>query len=67
MPNTALPQTLCACGFDKNHPEIEAEPHYTLWNWFLLSIGITAKPHKTTYRCRRCKRTTQKEWHDPVS
>jgi hypothetical protein len=49
---SALPH--CACGVDRLHPLVSAEPKYGLGAWLRLAIGVSARPERIIYRCRRC-------------
>ena len=46
--------TTCPCGHDEKSPFVRPKPQYTLWGWFLLMWGISAKPLRVTYRCDKC-------------
>ncbi len=49
-------QRTCECGHTRSHPEVAQDPEYTLWGWIQLSmIGITPRPDRIVFRCRRCK------------
>ncbi len=44
----------CRCGHDKDHYMVSAEPKYGLWALFVVSMGISQRPERIEYRCRRC-------------
>ncbi|HSN99137.1 MAG TPA: hypothetical protein VLS89_12670 [Candidatus Nanopelagicales bacterium] len=50
--STSLPT--CGCGHDRTHYMVSAEPQYTLGGYLLLLLGVTVKPIKLKFRCRRC-------------
>lgn len=48
----------CACGHDRNHPEVQQEPEYTFIGWLMLSmLGMTPVPDRIAFRCIRCRQT----------
>jgi hypothetical protein len=51
-----MPEALptCRCGHDKTHHMVSARGRYTIWGWFALLIGVTARPKRVEYWCRRC-------------
>jgi hypothetical protein len=44
----------CRCGFDRTHPMARAEPQYGFIGWLRLVVGVSARPDRVVYRCRRC-------------
>ena len=44
----------CRCGHDRDHPDVDAKPSYGFWAWVALLNGISGKPKKITWQCRRC-------------
>jgi len=48
------PRPKCPCGHDRSHYMVSADPQYNLWQLFVVSMGISQKPHRIDYRCRRC-------------
>jgi len=46
----------CPCGNDRNSPDVIESPEYSAWSMFLISMGISAKPVKVEYTCKKCKR-----------
>jgi len=44
----------CVCGHDRNHYMVTASPTHGLGGWLRLFVGISTRPTKITYRCRRC-------------
>ena len=57
----------CPCGHDRTHYMVTADPQYNIWQLFVVSMGISQKPHRIDYRCRRCDKvfdsTTQVSNH----
>jgi len=47
----------CSCGNNRNSPDVIESPEYSGWSIFLISMGISAKPIKVDYTCRKCKKT----------
>jgi hypothetical protein len=33
---------------------VSAEPKYGFWKLFVVSMGISQRPERVEYRCRRC-------------
>lgn len=33
---------------------VSAEPKYGIWSLFVVSMGISQRPRRIEYRCRRC-------------
>ncbi len=48
------PPAVCRCGHDRNHHLVSPEGSYTFSGWFRLLFGISARPTRIKYRCRRC-------------
>lgn len=44
----------CRCGHDRNHHMVSAEGEYTFSGYLRLFFGISARPTRINYRCRRC-------------
>ncbi|WGL58521.1 hypothetical protein QEJ31_08205 [Pigmentibacter sp. JX0631] len=44
----------CSDGFDRYHHMITPKAEYSGFGWFLVTFGITAKPKKIKYYCRKC-------------
>lgn len=44
----------CRCGYDRHHYMVSASPSHGVGGWLRLFVGISTRPHKITYRCRRC-------------
>lgn len=44
----------CRCGHDRSHYMVTADPKYGFWQLFVVSMGISQKPHRIDYLCRRC-------------
>jgi hypothetical protein len=38
---------------------VSADPEYTPWGWVRLVIGISTRPTKIKYRCRRCDQVVE--------
>lgn len=53
-PQPAKKLRTCACGHDRKHHMVSAEPEYTIGGWLLLLIGVSVRPIKLKYRCRQC-------------
>ena len=62
---TDRPDLRCACGHDRTHPDIAAEPRYGFFAWILLMLGATGTPTSIRYRCRRCRKLIE-ETRDPA-
>lgn len=48
------PVLRCACGYDRHHRMVRAEPNYGFGGWICLIVGVTARPERISFRCRRC-------------
>ncbi len=46
----------CSCGHGRDHHLVSAEGVYTASGYLRLFFGISARPIKVEYRCRRCDR-----------
>jgi hypothetical protein len=44
----------CPCGYDRHHLTVRAEPKYGVGSWLRLMVGVSARPERIVYRCRRC-------------
>jgi len=44
----------CRCGYTRAHHMVSADPQYTVLGWLKLVAGITSRPKKIQWRCRRC-------------
>jgi hypothetical protein len=44
----------CRCGYTLGHHMVSPDPEYTILGWIKLVVGITSRPTKIKYRCRRC-------------
>lgn len=44
----------CRCGHDRKHHMVSPEGEYTFSGYLRLMFGISARPTKVKYRCRRC-------------
>jgi hypothetical protein len=44
----------CPCGYHEDHTMVSAVRRYDVFGWFLLTMGISAKPKRIDYQCRRC-------------
>jgi hypothetical protein len=45
----------CRCGHTREHHMISPEYEHTFLGWFCLLFGISARPTRINYRCRRCE------------
>lgn len=55
--NTAIEKEIlktCRDGFDKNHHMVTPKAEYSGIGWFLVTFGITTRPSKIKYICRKC-------------
>lgn len=48
------PPETCRCGHGRDHHMVTAEADYTFWGWLSLFFGVSAKPTRIRYHCRRC-------------
>lgn len=46
----------CSCGNNRHSPDVIESPEYSGWSIFLISMGISAKPIKVEYTCKKCKK-----------
>jgi len=46
----------CPCGNDRKSHDVIETPEYSGWSIFLISMGISAKPIKVEYTCKKCKK-----------
>ncbi len=44
----------CKCGHAVGHPMVSPSGEYSFGGWFLILLGISAKPRAIRYQCRRC-------------
>lgn len=54
MDTPEKPRKTCRCGYSRGHHMVSADPEYTPWGWVRLVVGISTRPTKIKYRCRRC-------------
>jgi hypothetical protein len=47
----------CKCGHDRAHYMVSAVGEYSAWGWFTVLFGISTRPLRLTYKCRRCNVT----------
>lgn len=50
----ARPPKRCACGHARDHYMVSAEGEYTFSGYLRLFFGISARPLKVKYHCRKC-------------
>jgi hypothetical protein len=44
----------CRDGYDRYHHMVTAKAEYSGLGWFLVTFGITFRPKKIRYFCRKC-------------
>lgn len=44
----------CRCGHEVGHTMVSPEPEYSALGWVMVLVGISAKPKRIKYRCRKC-------------
>ena len=44
----------CKDGFNKFHHMVTPKTEYSAIGWFLVTFGITTRPKKIKYTCRKC-------------
>ncbi len=44
----------CKCGHDRDHYMVSADPQYGLLQLLVVLMGISQRPKRIDYRCRRC-------------
>ncbi|MBI5547519.1 MAG: hypothetical protein HY901_26855 [Deltaproteobacteria bacterium] len=44
----------CGCGHRRGHHLVSAEASYSPLGWLGVVLGISMKPIKVRFRCRRC-------------
>lgn len=44
----------CRDGFDKYHHMVTPKAEYSGIGWFFVTFGITIRPKKIKYMCRKC-------------
>lgn len=44
----------CKCGHDLDSPMVSPSGEYTFGGWFLILLGISAKPTAIRFQCRKC-------------
>ncbi len=49
----------CKCGHDRNHPLVSPSAQYTTMGWFLVLVGISARPTSIKFLCRRCEQVVE--------
>ena len=48
----------CSCGHDRNHYMVSADPTYTAWGTFWITLmGVSSVPIRIDFRCRVCGET----------
>lgn len=47
----------CSDGFDRYHHMVTPTAEYSGIGWFLVTFGITTRPKKIKYVCRKCNET----------
>ncbi|MBK9261733.1 MAG: hypothetical protein IPM54_18270 [Polyangiaceae bacterium] len=47
----------CRCGHNRKHHMVSAEGKYTFSGYLRLFFGISARPTRVSYRCRKCNQT----------
>ncbi|HRI68921.1 MAG TPA: hypothetical protein PK156_32045 [Polyangium sp.] len=57
LPKEPPKRKLCRCGHDRDHHMVSAEGEYTFSGYLRLFFGISARPIRVNYRCRRCDKT----------
>jgi len=55
----------CRCGYARHHHMVSPEYEHTFFGWFALLFGISARPLRIKYRCRRCEKVFD-ETTDPA-
>ena len=50
-----LTSRTCPCGHSVGHHMVSAEAEYSGLGWLLVAIGVSARPVRVKYRCRRCE------------
>lgn len=51
---TTTERVQCPCGHGRDHYMVSAEAEYRFLGYIQLAFGISARPTKVKYRCRRC-------------
>jgi hypothetical protein len=44
----------CGCGNSKKSSEVELKTGYSTFGWILFYIGMSARPVKAEYICKKC-------------
>lgn len=44
----------CKCGHDRTHYMVTPDGKYSGMGWFWVLFGVTTRPVRIEYRCRRC-------------
>jgi hypothetical protein len=44
----------CRCGHDRSHYMVTPAPVYGVGGWARVFIGISTRPKRIEYHCRRC-------------
>ena len=48
----------CSCGHDRTHYMVSADPTYTTWGTFWITLmGVSSVPIRIDFRCRVCGET----------
>lgn len=51
---TTTERAQCPCGHGRDHYMVSAEAEYRVLGYIQLAFGISARPTRVKYRCRRC-------------
>jgi hypothetical protein len=54
MTATTTSVTRCPDGYDKTHPGMRVEYHYTSWGYLAMFMGYTALPTRIDIVCPKC-------------
>lgn len=44
----------CRCGYKMGDPWVVPKCKYSLWGWFVVSVGISYPPVQVNYECDKC-------------
>lgn len=47
-------QPRCKCGYDRTHYMVTPDGKYSGMGWFWVLFGVTTRPTRIEYKCRRC-------------
>lgn len=47
-------QKVCKCGYRLGDPWVVPKSKYTLFGWFVVSVGISYPPIEVRYECDKC-------------